>query len=79
MRKFLDGPASTITVVKMMNNETNSPTREKNNFEIINTKFAKNSMGLGFCIEGGMSSVLGDKPITVKKLYGGKLLNQDKQ
>ncbi len=32
----------------------------------------KGSVGLGFCIEGGRGSPLGDRPITIKRLFRGK-------
>jgi len=39
--------------------------------EIIQVELQKRAVGLGFCIEGGKGSPLGDKPITVKRLYKG--------
>ena len=39
--------------------------------EIIQVELQKRAVGLGFCIEGGHGSPLGDKPITVKRLYKG--------
>lgn len=42
---------------------------EDGNVDVI---FVKNAMGLGFCIEGGMGSLAGDRPISIKKIFGGK-------
>lgn len=35
----------------------------------------KGDIGLGFCIEGGIDSPLGDVPITVKRLFKGSFSN----
>ena len=39
---------------------------------ITEVQFEKGNLGLGFCIEGGKGSPLGDKPITVKRLFRGE-------
>jgi hypothetical protein len=36
---------------------------------IMNIEIIKGSLGLGFCIEGGMGSATGDRPIAVKRLF----------
>ena len=38
----------------------------------IDVELNKGAVGLGFCIEGGKGSPLGDRPITVKRLFKGK-------
>ena len=42
--------------------------------EIIQVELQKRAVGLGFCIEGGKGSPLGDRPITVKRLYKGEFI-----
>ncbi len=39
--------------------------------ETIKIELIKGGVGLGFCIEGGYGSPLGDKPIIVKRLFKG--------
>ena len=43
-------------------------TRDEVIKEVVMTK---GGVGLGFCIEGGKASPLGDRPITVKRLFKG--------
>ena len=43
----------------------------------IEVELNKGAVGLGFCIEGGKGSPLGDRPITVKRLFKGKCTLQD--
>ena len=43
-------------------------TRDEIVKEVVMTK---GGVGLGFCIEGGTASPLGDRPITVKRLFKG--------
>lgn len=38
---------------------------------VIEVKLLKGPLGLGFCIEGGIDSPAGDKPITVKRVFKG--------
>ena len=37
----------------------------------LEVELQKGAVGLGFCIEGGKGSPLGDRPITVKRLFKG--------
>jgi len=50
-----------------VHNEPNKPLEGT-----IEVEFEKGNLGLGFCIEGGKGSPLGDKPILVKRLFRGK-------
>ena len=38
---------------------------------LMDVVMKKGHIGLGFCIEGGKGSILGDLPITVKRLFKG--------
>jgi hypothetical protein len=38
----------------------------------MNITIIKGSIGLGFCIEGGVGSAAGDRPVTVKRLFRSK-------
>jgi len=40
---------------------------------LVDIEMVKGPIGLGFCIEGGIGSPVGDKPIIVKRLFKGKL------
>lgn len=42
---------------------------------IMDVVMHKGHIGLGFCIEGGKGSILGDLPITVKRLFKGNYFN----
>lgn len=46
-----------------------------NNFKIIKADITKDVTGLGFMIEGGKDSSFGDKPISIKRIYRGKIGN----
>ena len=39
--------------------------------DLVEVEMQKGAVGLGFCIEGGKGSPLGDRPITVKRLFKG--------
>ena len=39
----------------------------------VSIEMHKGTVGLGFCIEGGRDSPRGDTPITVKRLFKGKM------
>lgn len=42
--------------------------------EVVEVELNKGAVGLGFCVEGGKGSPLGDRPITVKRLFKGRKL-----
>lgn len=43
----------------------------------LEVELHKGAVGLGFCIEGGKGSPLGDRPITVKRLFKGTMKNAE--
>lgn len=51
--------------------EEETATRGDDGLIEIEVILIKGLTGLGFCIEGGIDSPLGDKPITVKRLFKG--------
>ena len=50
----------------------NSSSVETSHGKTMEVELTKGTVGLGFCIEGGKGSPLGDKPVTVKRLFKGK-------
>jgi hypothetical protein len=39
---------------------------------LMNITVVKGSLGLGFCIQGGVGSPAGDRPISIKRLFRSK-------
>ena len=56
------------TKISSSSNISSEDTRDEIVKEVV---MSKGSVGLGFCIEGGKGSPLGDRPITVKRLFKG--------
>ena len=50
---------------------TNGSAADEGQKTILEVELNKGAVGLGFCIEGGKCSPLGDRPITVKRLFKG--------
>jgi len=42
---------------------------------IMTVEIEKGNLGIGFCIEGGKGSALGDRPISIKRLFKGEYNN----
>ena len=67
-RRLKSPPHKTNDIKISPSSISNEDTRDEVIKEVV---MSKGSVGLGFCIEGGKGSPLGDRPIAVKRLFKG--------
>ena len=59
-------PEQPVEVIAMPSGEDRGPP--------VTVTLTKDGAGLGFSLEGGKESPLGDKPLTIKKIFTGNLI-----
>jgi hypothetical protein len=47
-------------------------TNSDSNYRVLRAELTKDVAGLGFILEGGKDSPLGDKPLAIKRIFRGK-------
>ena len=67
-RRLRSSPRKTNDIKMSSSSISSEDTRDEVIKEVV---MSKGSVGLGFCIEGGKGSPLGDRPIAVKRLFKG--------
>ena len=67
-RRLRSSPHKTNDIKMSSSSISSEDTRDEVIKEVV---MSKGSVGLGFCIEGGKGSPLGDRPIAVKRLFKG--------
>lgn len=68
-RELSTQPASTLSSLSASSSTLN----QVDNFKIYKANLLKDGAALGFILEGGKDSPLGDKPLIIKRIFKGKL------
>ena len=71
---FLGSPLTVSSVSVTAPSSVTDSNNNSANYKSVKSEITKDVNGLGFIIEGGKNSSLGDRPIVIKRIFRGKII-----